>query len=114
VSPALTAVLVTALAIALGAFALGRIARREGGSDRPERPWWGSPAVWIGVSVAFILLGVFVAPRMLGFTFLFLPLIWMRLPRGGGGAGPGQWGGWGHGPRGGSGWGQGPGDDREP
>jgi hypothetical protein len=30
------------------------------------------------VSAVFVLLGVFVFPRLLGFTFLFLPFLWMR------------------------------------
>jgi hypothetical protein len=27
---------------------------------------------------AFVLLGLFVFPRLLGFAFLFLPFVWMR------------------------------------
>ena len=41
------------------------------------RPWWGDPAVWIVVSGVSIALGLFVAPRLFGFTLLFLPFIWM-------------------------------------
>jgi hypothetical protein len=36
------------------------------------------------VSIVFVLLGVFVAPRLLGFTFVFLPFLWVgggRRPR---------------------------------
>lgn len=43
----------------------------------PVRPWWGRPALWAGVCGTFLLFGLFVAPRLLGFTFLFLPFIWM-------------------------------------
>ncbi len=43
--------------------------------------------VWVGGAAAFLALGLFVAPKMFGFTFLFLPLIWMRVPRRRGGAG---------------------------
>lgn len=91
-SPALVAVVLTAVAVGLGAVVFGRIAHRDAGSDVPERPWWGNPVVWIGFSVGFIALGLFVAPRLLGFTFLLLPLIWMRLP--------GRRGDWGQGSRG--------------
>jgi multisubunit Na+/H+ antiporter MnhB subunit len=91
VSPAFVAVLLTAVAVGLGAAVFGRLARRDGGSERPDRPWWGNPAVWIGASVGFLALGLFVAPRLLGFTFLLLPLVWMRLP--------GRRGDWGRGSR---------------
>lgn len=36
----------------------------------------------------FVLLGLFVAPKLFGFAFLFLPFIWIR--RWGGG--DGRWG----------------------
>jgi len=44
----------------------------------PERPWWGMPGTWIGLSMAFVLLGVFAFPRLLGFTFVFFPFLVMR------------------------------------
>ena len=44
----------------------------------PERPWWGMPGMWIGWSMAFVLLGVFAFPRLLGFTFVFFPFLVMR------------------------------------
>jgi hypothetical protein len=34
--------------------------------------------MWIGLSMAFVLLGVFAFPRLLGFTFVFFPFIVMR------------------------------------
>ena len=58
---------------AVAVFAL----RREA-NVRPARPWWGNPAVWVVLLIGFVLLGGFVFPRLLGFTFLFLPFIWMR------------------------------------
>jgi len=91
VSPGFVAVLLTAVAVGLGAVVFGRALHRDEGSDRSGRPWWGNPAVWIGASVGFLALGLFVAPRLLGFTFLLLPLVWMRLP--------GRGGDWGRGPR---------------
>jgi hypothetical protein len=36
------------------------------------------PGMWIGLSMAFVLLGVFAFPRLLGFTFVFFPFIVMR------------------------------------
>ena len=36
------------------------------------------PGVWIGLSMAFVLLGVLAFPRILGFTFLFFPFVVMR------------------------------------
>jgi hypothetical protein len=32
----------------------------------------------VGGSIVFVLLGLLVFPRLLGFTFLLLPFIWMR------------------------------------
>ncbi len=62
------------------AFGLGR---RFGGPidlerARRSRPWWGNPAVWLLISMAFVLLGLFVFPKLFGFTFLFLPFVWIR------------------------------------
>ncbi len=42
------------------------------------RPWRGNPALWVVLTIVFVLVGGFVFPRLLGFTFLFLPFIWMR------------------------------------
>ena len=50
---------------------------RHRGLDDSGRPWWARPTLWVGVCAAFLLLGLFVTPRLLGFTFLFLPFIWM-------------------------------------
>jgi hypothetical protein len=54
------------------------LALRNGRLADPARPWWGYPGAWIAISTVFVLLGVMVFPRLLGFTFVFLPLIWMR------------------------------------
>jgi|RhiMetdeSRZDD1v2_1073273.scaffolds.fasta_scaffold10843_6 hypothetical protein len=54
------------------------LALRNGRVVEPGRPWWGHPGAWIAVSTVFVLLGVMAFPRLLGFTFVFLPLIWMR------------------------------------
>jgi hypothetical protein len=42
-----------------------------------ERPWWGNPWLWLGISAGCALLGLFVFPKLFGFTFLFLPFIWI-------------------------------------
>ena len=54
------------------------VAFRGRGTRDPGRPWWGSPAVWVAGSAAFVLLGVFVFPRLFGFTILFLPFLLAR------------------------------------
>jgi hypothetical protein len=45
--------------------------------------------VWLLVSAAFVFLGLFVFPRLFGFTFVFLPFLWIgglwrQRPRGDG------------------------------
>jgi hypothetical protein len=54
------------------------LAYRRGRALEPQRPWWGRPGVWIGLSMVFVLVGVFAFPRLLGFTFLFFPFFVMR------------------------------------
>jgi hypothetical protein len=56
----------------------GVVAFRDRGMRDPQRPWWGSPVVWVAGSIAFVLLGVFVFPRLFGFTILFLPFLLAR------------------------------------
>jgi hypothetical protein len=48
----------------------------------PSRPWWANPFLWLGVCLASVLLGVFVWPWLLGFTFIFAPVVWWRRPKG--------------------------------
>jgi hypothetical protein len=50
-------------------------------SRPPERPWWGNPWLWVLVSLASVVLGIFVWPGLFGGTFLFLPFIWVWRPR---------------------------------
>ena len=64
-------------ALFVGAVALV-LALRNGRVAEPARPVWSYPGLWIALSTVFVLLGVVVFPRLLGFTFVFLPLIWMR------------------------------------
>jgi hypothetical protein len=70
-------------AVVLGALALAvRLGHRYGGDvdlvrGRRDRPWWGHPGVWLLISAAFVLLGVFVFPKLFGFTFVFLPFLWI-------------------------------------
>jgi len=47
----------------------------------PDRPWWGNPWLWLVISFAFVVLGIFVWPGLFGGTFLFLPFIWVWRPR---------------------------------
>jgi hypothetical protein len=42
-----------------------------------DRPWWGALPTWLIVSSVLLVLGLVVAPRLLGFTFLLLPFIWV-------------------------------------
>ena len=55
----------------------------EEGGESQERPWWGNPLVWIGISVVFLLLGLFVAPRFLPGVIVFVPFIWISRFRSG-------------------------------
>jgi len=48
------------------------------------------PTSWIVLGAMLLVLGIVIMPKILGFTFLFLPLIWSRRgrgPRGPGGPG---------------------------
>jgi hypothetical protein len=60
------------------AVVVGVVAFRDRRIRDPEQPWWGSPVVWVAGSLAFVLLGVFVFPRLFGFTILFLPFLLAR------------------------------------
>jgi hypothetical protein len=42
-----------------------------------ERPWWGAVPTWLIVCGVLLVLGLVVAPRLLGVTFLLLPFIWI-------------------------------------
>lgn len=47
-------------------------------SDRvPDRPWWGKPITWIGVSAVLLVIGIVVAPKIFGFTLILLPFMWV-------------------------------------
>lgn len=50
-------------------------------SQPPGRPWWGNPWLWVLVSLASVVLGIFVWPGLFGGSFLFLPFIWVWRPR---------------------------------
>ena len=54
------------------------LALSNGRRVEPARPWWSYPGMWIAISTVFVLVGVMAFPRLLGFTFVFLPLVWMR------------------------------------
>lgn len=42
-----------------------------------RRPWWARLGVWLLVAAVMVVLGVLVSPKLYGFTFLFLPFVWM-------------------------------------
>lgn len=59
-----------------------RLGLRYGGDvdlvrERRSRPCWGHPGVWILVSAGFVLLGLFVFPKLFGFTLIFVPFLWV-------------------------------------
>jgi hypothetical protein len=70
-------------AVVAGALVLAlRLGHRYGGDvdlirGRRNRPWWGHPGVWLLISAGFVFLGLFVFPKLFGFTFLFLPFLWV-------------------------------------
>ena len=51
-------------------------------SARP-RPWWGSPWMWIGITVVAVILGAFVWVGLYALVLVVVPLvIWQRPTRG--------------------------------
>lgn len=46
-----------------------------------ERPWWGRPLVWLGVSALLVVLGVLVVPQVLPGVVVFVPFLWIGRPR---------------------------------
>jgi hypothetical protein len=72
-NPLAVSVLAIAIAAAIGGAAVAFARSREA---EPLRPWWQHSALWVGVSAVLVLVGVFVVPKLLGFTFLFIPFIW--------------------------------------
>ncbi|HYG72985.1 MAG TPA: hypothetical protein VEC15_11980 [Actinomycetota bacterium] len=90
-SPLAATLVVTALVVAAGVAIMRFLRHRD---QHPGEAWWRSSSIWIGVWAVFAILGVFVVPKLLGFTFLFLPFLWVgglgrrdrdeRAPRGDG------------------------------
>ena len=58
------------LGVVWAVLAVGGGARVDG-----ERLRWGPPATRIALVAVFVVIGLLVAPRLLGFTFLFLPFV---------------------------------------
>ena len=56
----------------------GAAALRGQRAEAPQRPLRATPVLWVAASVAFVLLGVFVFPRLFGFGVLFLPFLLAR------------------------------------
>jgi uncharacterized membrane protein YfcA len=73
-SPLAVTIVATAVAAATAVAIVRFVRHRE---MHPGEAWWRSTSVWMGVAVVFAILGVFVAPQLLGFTFLFLPFLWV-------------------------------------
>jgi hypothetical protein len=69
----LALILIPASLFAGAVIAVLELRRRN--AEEPGKHWWGNPFSWIGVA-AFLVLGVFVFPRLLGITFVFLPFVW--------------------------------------
>ncbi|HEX5950806.1 MAG TPA: hypothetical protein VFZ96_07375 [Actinomycetota bacterium] len=78
-SPAFIAIAVTIVVVAVGA---AIVALTDGGPLRSGGRALPVPAPWIVVGALLLILGVVLVPRLLGFAFLFLPLIWSRRSRG--------------------------------
>jgi hypothetical protein len=72
VSPAVIAIGLTLLALPVAAVVL---ALREG------RTRLVMPGPWLLLVIVLLVVGLVIAPRLLGITFLFLPLLWIRRPR---------------------------------
>lgn len=79
-SPAVIAIGLTLVVLALGAvvFALTDGAPARVGAQRAL----GLPVPWLLLAAILLVLGIVVTPRLLGFAFLFLPMIWSRRSRG--------------------------------
>jgi len=59
-----------------------RAASGERSSTRP-RPWWGSPWLWIGITVLAVLLGALVWIGLYALVLVVVPLVvWQRPTRG--------------------------------
>lgn len=79
-SPAVIAIGVTVVVVVLGGAVL---ALTEGGPVRGAgRRSLPVPARWLVLGAIFVVLGILVAPKLFGFTFLFLPMILSRRARG--------------------------------
>jgi hypothetical protein len=74
VSPLVASVLVTVIFVGIGV-ALVRLSRHR--LEHPGEPWSRVAPLWVVVSCVIVLLGVFVAPKLLGFTFVFRPFRWI-------------------------------------
>ncbi len=78
-SPLAVTILITVFAAVIAGAVVAYSRQREA---VPHRRWWQTQAVWVGVAAVSVMLGVFVAPRLLGFTFVLLPFLWIgRLGR---------------------------------
>ncbi len=51
------------------------------GTRGDDRPWWGSPWVWVAVCAISILLGLYVWPGLFGVVVFVFPFVWIGRPR---------------------------------
>jgi len=79
VSPAFIALGVTVVVVAVAGTV---VALTDDGPTRgTRRRPLPVPAPWIAIGAFLLVMGVLVMPKLLGFTFLFLPMIWSRRAR---------------------------------
>ena len=79
-SPAVISIGVTLVVVVFGGVVVALTDDGPGrGAGRRALP---VPAPWIALGAIFLVVGILVMPRLLGFTFLFLPMIWSRRARG--------------------------------
>jgi hypothetical protein len=64
-------------ALFVGAVVAFFVLRERHAPGSSGRPWWGAVPTWAIVCGVFVLFGLVIAPRLLGFTFLFLPFLWI-------------------------------------
>ena len=51
------------------------------GADAAAEPWWGSPWLWIAITVASVLLGAFVWVGFYALVLAVVPLVVLQRPR---------------------------------
>jgi hypothetical protein len=57
------------------------VMRTPRAGTRDERPWWGTPWLWVAVCAISILLGLYVWPGLFGVVVFVFPFVWIGRPR---------------------------------